>query len=326
MSFTYDQNIQFTNDAFVHLGAAGLTLGDGSQNDVVKGDIFTDTSGSGLQLGNVDMPLATGSSQTVGNTIMDNHVFNLPAEYHGGIGIDVGYAASTNLSHNQIDHTSYTAISIGWGGWRDKEAEVPKLNFTHDNSISNNLIFNHMSVLNDGGAIYTQGITGTSLSNGEHVSGNLMHDQIGRGHVVYTDNGCTFENIIGNGIYNTGPANAWGGTHHDYMPGATTTNDPTNVLNNFWENGVSNTSSSGVTISGNTAITSPSQIPASIVNNAGLEPAFQSLLSWTQAPLPPVGTGGGVDFSLSARPALRRRCPTAAAPRRASDPGRGTGR
>ncbi|HZR41306.1 MAG TPA: hypothetical protein VFB12_14380, partial [Ktedonobacteraceae bacterium] len=32
ISFTYDQNIQFINDAFVHLGAAGLALGNGSQN------------------------------------------------------------------------------------------------------------------------------------------------------------------------------------------------------------------------------------------------------------------------------------------------------
>jgi len=130
------------------------------------------------------------------------------------------------------------------------------------------------------------------------VSGNLIHDQVGKGHVVYTDNGCTFESILGNGIYNTGPANAWGSTHHNYLPGATTTNDPTDVKNNFWMNGAANGTNSGVTVSGNTAITSASQIPASIVDSAGLEPAFQGLLNWTQAPLPPVGNG----FSLSVSP------------------------
>ncbi len=287
VSLTFDRNVQFTNDAFVHLGAAGLGLGNGTQNALVKGNVFTDTSGSGLQLGNVDMPTATGSAQTLNNTIADNHVFNLPAEYHGGIGIDVGYAANTKVIHNQVDHTAYTAISIGWGGWRDKEKETPKPNFTHDNAISNNLIFNHMSRLNDGGAIYTQGLTGTSLANGEHVAGNLIHDQIGRGHVVYTDNGCTFESILGNGIYNTGPANAWGSTHHDYRPNATTTNDPTDVKGNYWMNGATS-GSSGVTVTGNHAITSATQIPSSIVNNAGLEPGFKQMLNWKQAPLPPV--------------------------------------
>jgi Right handed beta helix region len=287
VSLTNDQNVQFTNDAFVHLGAAGLGLGDGTQNATVKGNVFTDISGSGIQLGNVDMPTATGASQTTHNTITDNHVFNVPVEYHGGIGIDIGYAANTKVTHNQIDHTPYTAISIGWGGWPDKEKQKPRPNFTHDNSISNNLIFNHMSVLNDGGAIYTQGLTGTSLAGGEKVTGNLIHDQTGKGHVVYTDNGCTFETITGNGIYNTGAANAWGSTHHNYAPGATTTNDPTDVENNWWENGATS-GSSGVTVKGNHAITSGSQVPASIVDNAGLEAAFKGLLNWKQAPLPPV--------------------------------------
>jgi hypothetical protein len=299
VSFTNDQNIQFTNDAFVHLGAAGLALGDGSQHDLVKGDIFTDISGNGIQIGNVDMPTATGSAQTSSNTISDNHVFNLPAEYHGGIGIDSGYTASDTISHNQIDHTPYTAISQGWGGWPDKEQEAPQPNFTHDNKISNNLIFNHMSLLNDGGGIYTQGITGTSLTNGEKVTGNLIHDQTGKGHVIYTDNGCTFESILGNGIYNTGLANAWGSTHHNYAPGATTTLDPTDVENNFFQNPPSTTTGSGVIVANNTTITSGSQVPSSIVDNAGLESAFQGLLTWTQAPLPPVG---GPDFALSASP------------------------
>jgi hypothetical protein len=53
-------------------------------------------------------------------------------------------------------------------------------------------------------------------------------------------------------------------------------------------NGAANTTKNGVIIKGNTAITSASQIPASIVNNAGLEPPFKGLLNWTQAPLPPV--------------------------------------
>ncbi|HZR42876.1 MAG TPA: right-handed parallel beta-helix repeat-containing protein [Ktedonobacteraceae bacterium] len=282
VSFTYDQNIQFTNDAFVHLGAAGLALGNGSQNGLVKGSVFTDISGNGIELGNVNMPTATGSSQTLGNTIADNHVFNLPAEYHGGIGVDIGYAANTTLTHNQIDHTSYTAVSIGWGGWPDKEKKPAQPNFSHDNAISNNLIFNHMQMLNDGGGIYTQGITGSSLANGEHVTGNVIHDQTGKGHVIYTDNGCTDESILGNAIYNTGPANAWASRHVDYT--ANNGNfDATDVENNYWQNPANYTTGKGVTVANNHVISSPSQIPASIVNNAGLEPAYQGILNWHPA-------------------------------------------
>jgi Carbohydrate binding module (family 35) len=289
VSFTYDQFIQFTNNAFVHLGAAGLTLGDGSQHALVKGNVVTDTSGSGIQIGNVDLPTASGSAQTSANTITDNHVFNLPVEFPGGIGIDSGYTVNDTISHNQIDHTPYTAISQGWGGWPDKEQQSALHNFSHDNRISNNLISNIMTLLNDGGAIYTQGITGTSLSNGEHVTGNVIHDQVGSGHVIYTDNGCTFESILGNAVYNNPTAQAWASRHNDYRPEATTTYDPTDVENNYFQNPAGYTTGGGVTVANNTTITDPSQIPAGIVSNAGLEPAYQGLLTWSQAPLPPVG-------------------------------------
>ncbi len=299
VSFTNDQNIQFTNNAFVHLGAAGLALGDGTQHALVKGNVVTDTSGNGIQIGNVDLPTATGAAQTSNNTITDNHVFNTPVEYLGGIGIDSGYTASDTVSHNQINHTPYTAISQGWGGWPDKEQQSALHNFSHDNKISNNLILDIMTTLHDGGGIYTQGITGTSLSNGEHVTGNVIHDVGGANHVIYTDNGCTFESILGNAVYNNPNAQAWASRHHDYRPEATTTYDPTDVENNYFQNPASYTTGGGVTVANNTTITDPSQIPSSIIANAGLEPAYQGLLSWTQAPLPPVG---GPDFALSVSP------------------------
>src|SRR5438067_1088021 len=69
VSFTYDQYIQFTNNAFVHLGAAGLALGDGSQHALVKGNVVTDTSGTGIQIGNAALPTASGAAQTSNNTI-----------------------------------------------------------------------------------------------------------------------------------------------------------------------------------------------------------------------------------------------------------------
>jgi hypothetical protein len=288
VSLTHDQNIQFTGDAFAHLGAAGLALGDGSQHDVVKGNVVTDVSGNGIELGNVDQPTASGSAQTLGNSVTDNHVFNVPVEFHGGVGIDSGYTASDTVSHNQIDHTPYTAISQGWGGWPDKEQEAPQANFSHDNAISNNLIFDHMSLLNDGGAIYTQGITGTSLANGEHVTGNVIHDQTGSGHVIYTDNGCTFETITGNAVYNNTTAQAWASRHTDYAPGATTTYDPTDVENNYFQNPAGYTTGGGVTVANNTTITGASGVPAAITANAGIEAAYQGVLSWVQAPLPTV--------------------------------------
>jgi hypothetical protein len=111
LGFAHD--IQFVKDEFIHLGAAGLSLGDGAQNDLVQGCIFADISGNGLQLGGVDAPLAPIAEFTSGNHIENNLFRNVGAEYRGGIAIVVGYARDSIVAHNQIDQVPYAAISMG---------------------------------------------------------------------------------------------------------------------------------------------------------------------------------------------------------------------
>ncbi len=294
VSLTFDQNVQFTNDAFIHLGGAGLGLGNGSQSDVVKGNVVTDTSGSGIQLGNVDQPGATGSVQTLNNVIQDNYVHHTVAEYHGGIGVDVGYAAGTLLDHNQIDDLPYSGVSMGWGGWNDKVRRPGIANFSRGNVVSNNLIFNIVTVLSDGAAVYSNGPTGSSFATGEKITGNVLHDQPAFAHVINTDNGTDWMTVTGNAIWNTGKGdNSWGYCHTDYYPGEGGGLDHENVSGNYWDNRFGNGShgqlpahTGNCSVQGNTNITGPSQVPASILSNAGLEPAFRGLLTWTQVPPP----------------------------------------
>jgi len=279
VSFSYARNVQFTGNGFVHLGAAGLDLGNGSANNLVKGNVFTDISGNGIELGAVDKPLATGADRTSANTIADNHVFSAAVEYKGGVGILVGYSERTLITHNQIDTLTYTAISIGWGGWPDKKGEPAQPNYSNRNVLSNNLIFSYMTLLNDGGGIYTQGRTGTSFATGEQITGNVLHDQKNPkgGHVVYTDNGAAFITIKGNAMYNS-QVSSEGHDHNDTTSGVG--KDPLDIEGNYWTKGRADTNANGIIVRNNHPITSPSQIPASIVTNAGLEPAFQGLLTW----------------------------------------------
>src|SRR6266536_131647 len=282
VSFSYARDVQFTNNGFVHLGAAGLDLGNGSVANLVKGNVFTDISGNGVELGGVDLPLATGADRTSGNTIADNHIFAVAVEYKGGVGILVGYAERTLITHNQLDTLHYTAISIGWGGWPDKKGLPAQPNFSNHNVLSNNLIFNYMTLLNDGGGIYTQGRTGSSFSNGERITGNVLHDQKNPkgGHVVYTDNGAAYISIIGNAMYNS-QVNSEGHDHNDTTSGVG--KDPLDIEGNYWTKGRADTTANGLIIKNNHPISSPSQIPASLVAGAGLETAYQGLLTWKPA-------------------------------------------
>jgi hypothetical protein len=277
VDFGYDRDIQFLGDDFTHLGATGLRLGDGSQDDTVQGSVFTDISGNGLELGGVDNPEPTAAVQdTAGNQILDDHFYSLPVEYHGGVAIDVGYAEHTLIAHNQIDNTAYTAISLGWGGWPDKIKQPATPNYSNNNVVADNLIENPMQMLADGGAIYTQGLTGTSLADGEQITGNAILGALDHGHAIYTDNGSTFITIKGNVEF--GNENDWGSRHTDYTPGATG-DDPLLIEDNYWQQGDQDNSSGNVTESGNHIITSLRSVPRSILASAGLQGPYRWLAS-----------------------------------------------
>ncbi len=278
VSVTYARNLQFTGVGFAHLGGTGLDLGRGTQNTTVKGSVFTDVSGNGLQVGEVDNPTAAGAERATGNKIVDNWLHHLPAEFHSGVAIDVGYAEKTTIAHNQLNDLSYTGVSIGWGGWLDKIQKPGLANYSNRNTIGNNLIFNHMLQLNDGGGIYINGAQGTSMAGGMKITGNVIHDEKGQSNSkgIYTDNGASYITITGNGLYNN-PIE-WTRRHRNW--GGTTQYNPYVITDNYWMKAPPETTGGGVTIENNHVITSPAQIPASITDNAGLEAAYKSILTW----------------------------------------------
>jgi hypothetical protein len=277
VTVSYGQRVEFSGSVFTHLGAAGLRLSGGAQDDVVRGNVFTDISGNGVEIGGVDKPLPTDPADVTRDVLVtDNHLYALPREYHGGVAILNGYSQRDTISHNQIDHVAYSAISMGWGGWPDKIGKPATPNDSHDNLVADNLIHDYMLMLDDGGGIYTQGITGTSMADGEKVTGNVIHDQWGLGKNVYTDNGCTYETVAGNVLYHAAYANV-ASRHTDYRD-ALGNNDPTLITGNYWEQADPDSTNKGLVTQGNHILANPAAAPAAIVDNAGLEPAYRHLL------------------------------------------------
>jgi hypothetical protein len=203
----------------------------------------------------------------------------MPVEYHGGVAIAVGYAEKTTISHNQIDNTSYTGISMGWGGWPDKVKKPALPNYSNNNVLSNNLFFDFMQILDDGGAIYTNGITGSSFTTGQKEIGNLAyngHNTVG-GHIYYTDNGATWVTIKGNGAYGNHVTD-WGSNHVNYTKNDGT-QDPLDLEDNYWETGPTDTKTGPVIHKNNHKISGASGVPASIRSAAGLEAPFKDILT-----------------------------------------------
>lgn len=282
VDFRYDRDISFTNDRFVHLGAAGLNLDNGSQHDTVVGSVFTDISGNGLEVGNVNLPTARGAFRTTDIQVLDNHIYGVPDEFHGGASILMGYVSDSVISHNQIDHTPYVAISTGWGGWLDKTGRPSVENFSHNNVISHNLIFDIMNVVADGGGIYTQGLTGSSFANGQKVIGNVVHGQLDWGSALKADDGAGYVTYAGNVLYDN--IYDWAGVHWDYRKPRARRFLPLLVKGNWWQQGDPNFSMTGFIERGNHLIAGPQDVPAAVIANAGLEREYRSLLTWQPAP------------------------------------------
>jgi hypothetical protein len=273
----YGHNIVFERDTFTHLGAAGLDLGEGAQQSMVEGCVFTDISGNGLQLASVDMPTASDEAFATGNRIENNLFENVGAEYRGGIGIVIGYARNTRVAHNQIDHIPYAAISIGWGGWPDKIKMAGQANRSTHNVIESNLIRNFMLVLSDGGGIYTQGRTGKDLSEGELIARNVIYNQFSTGHAIYTDNGSSMITVRQNVIFNTNFDN-WGSRHQNWYDGRDgSTNDPLVIEGNYWQQGDEDSSEKDVVERENHLVNSLAQAPNEILQTAGLEQQFKDI-------------------------------------------------
>jgi hypothetical protein len=283
VDFSAAHNVSFTGDLFTHLGAAGLGLQFGSQNNSVKGDEFTDISGSAVLLGNTTDPQPIGGDTreiSTGNTITDDYVHNVGVEYWGAPGIWVGYTQHTQITHNQLNDLPYSGISLGWGGWHtNSQTPDANANINSDNLIADNLIFHHMQSLQDGGAIYTNGPQGTSLAHGLTISGNVAYDDH-TNNEYYTDEGGAYVTISGNVAY-----------HNDgNFNGGCSATGHMSVTGNYYVSGLDGFVCSPATLdiqpTGNIQIPGnprTSDIPASILSQAGLEPAY-AVLSTRETP------------------------------------------
>jgi Right handed beta helix region len=286
LQFSYDRNIAFVDDRFVHLGASGLNLDDGSRHATVIGSVFTDISGNGIEVGSVDMPNAKRPYQTNRVRVIDNHLYGMPDEYPGEVPILVGYAANTTIAHNQIDHVSYSGISMGWGGWQDKIGYPPVPNFSHHNVVAGNLIYDYMQTVSDGAGIYTQGIEGSSMADGEKVTNNVIYDQLDWSCALHSDNGATYVTYANNVLYNDDYD--FCSQHNDYRghPRALAPKawDPQVLRGNFWQEGDRPLHRRKVIEANNRIITGPAGAPASITARAGIQKPYRFILGWHLGP------------------------------------------
>ncbi|MEV6286007.1 discoidin domain-containing protein [Kribbella sp. NPDC051770] len=275
----YSRDVAFTNSTFTHLGAVGLNLNTGAQDTVVRGNIVTDVAATGIQVGGTDIvdhhpddPRAITKDTLVSN----NLITRAAADYSGSLAILAGYTEHTVIEHNEIRDLPYSGISIGWGwGLTDQggnpaypgNAGIPVYatpTTARDNVVRDNAINDIMKKQADGGAIYTLG-----SQPGSVVSGNYIRKTPGPAYgAIYHDEGSKGFTTSGNALCEV--AERWIFLNHALGIDA---------RRNFTSTPVFLTQAGTVdsTIADNTVVAGCSELPASIVARAGLEPAYRHL-------------------------------------------------
>jgi hypothetical protein len=269
--FDHASGLTIGGDTFTHLGAAGLQLGQDVNNATVTGNIFTDISANGLEIGNgTDADPADLALLPAHNTIADNWVHNVAVEYTGGVGIFQGYTRYDVIEHNQINNVPYSGISSNWGWGHTSAVEAA------GNQILDNLVSDAMQQRGDGGGIYVLGTEGDSLTDGLLISGNVVRYDANYGNGIYTDGGSQYVTETGNAVYGNDTA-SFGGCRE---PAPTAYGD-FDFTGNYFESltpGWSCGDPDNATITGNTQVGSDGTgVPASLLANAGLQPAYAHL-------------------------------------------------
>ncbi|MFC1431677.1 discoidin domain-containing protein [Streptacidiphilus sp. N1-3] len=273
--FDHTTGLSVTGSTFEHLGAAGLQLDRDVAGSTVQGNVFTDISGNGLEIGNgTDADPSDLSLLPANNTIADNWVHHIAVEYTGGVGIFQGYTRDDTIEHNQINDVPYSGISSNWGWGHNPTA-------TQGNRILDNLVFDQMQQRSDGGGIYVLGIEGDSLADGLLISGNVVRntDSANGGHAIYTDGGSEYITMTGNAMFanNTpsmGGCNEQGGTPYG---GFSFTGNYVENTTPDWPCGAP----ANATVSNTQVSADGTGVPASLIAAAGLEPQYAAL---AQAP------------------------------------------
>jgi hypothetical protein len=196
--------VRFHGCSFAHLGAWGVRLYDGTQDTTITACSFTDLSGGGICLGNVnDTAEVDAGRQLASITVEDNTLVDVGREYKGSPGIHSFCMRDSSISHNLVRGVPYAGLSFNWplpqgptfkpdkrgkldqSGRRDRRNKPVKwdkrdkrdrlddvnVGYSRNNVVNGNDVSEYMGYMLDGGGIHT---IGRSLNT--TVSRNWFHD------------------------------------------------------------------------------------------------------------------------------------------------------
>ena len=177
-----------------HVGNYAVWLRHGCVGCRVVANHLHDLGGGGARIGVHDRPKPRLLSC---DNVVDNNFIHDGGHIHpGAVGICVGYAHHNTISHNEVCDFRYTGISLGWT-W-----DIVRSG-TRDNVVEYNHVHHVMRVLDDGGGVYSLGLTPGSVIRNNHIHHvGRLEDAVGHG--IYLDGGSSGVLAENNLVHDTG--------------------------------------------------------------------------------------------------------------------------
>lgn len=188
--FEMADGVKISGCEFSCMGSAVIGMLDGVSNAEINGNLIRDVSGTAITIGHPNHHDYVDGMEVCDNIKITNNVVRRAAdEFFNNCGISVYYEKNIDISHNTILDLPYTGVSAGWG-W---EGGLP---FDCGNyNISHNRFERVMTVLGDGGHVYTLGRIYNSVISNNYFKTNYSYNY---GGGVYNDAGSQEMQIFNN--------------------------------------------------------------------------------------------------------------------------------
>jgi hypothetical protein len=163
-----------------HVGRYGISFDRDSSYNTIQRNHLYDLGGGGARIGTTDRPVPF--ERLAHHHLVDNNFIHDGGHTNpGATGIYMAYGANNTFSHNEVSDLRYTGISLGWT-WSIVYSG------TRENIVEYNHVHHVMRTLEDGGGIYSLGLTPGSV-----IRHNVVHN-VGTppdpiGHGIYIDGG-----------------------------------------------------------------------------------------------------------------------------------------